>query len=1082
MPIYFSIVPPPIGTENLKCLLIPNIEEIVKFSQGDLGISDSIRSEFLYKVASIGKYPTNESANLFSNFGGFKTENSIESYRRDGSDRITIPREDFSVDGNDSMGLKPMEKTIIQSIFETQKPYMEYVPTMVKVLGKLEIIAAKVLGTFDISRKPKYNERSLTYKLNLSTKELDQMTNFSKKRSENFKDLTTSDKIKGGVDLISDLIASKSTREESFSKGNLNDFEWEIISTEYSTGSYIKGVSYKEIYRNIIDPTLVLDSTKVPSEIVLDESKPPTVIFGYYNVNGDPINPPTQWLNRQYEPNSVGPSVTKWYGEWEQLEDNDRPRYLRFLREYIDDRLFKKIRRRDVDLSNRLFNFIEPKIDSSKFIEKANEFCFMNLINKTGEDGLGLGDDSSDEVQRITKDRKKMFLPKKINFNGNQVIIDPESDYELQIIKLVPIKDVYYNGSVDRENQNLKKTTPLVGNYMGVNVRDTLTKDQYDIPGYNVSKPTEGVPRRIQTANKYRYDISDSFNSVIWDNQINYVIEGILRTNPDKENENSKNGNDRNLDIGNPLGWYGKWGIFSAVKDFIDILINIFLDLIPEIDSLIKLYSSPHEFIFDTIFEKMENNFAAFSSTLMTKYRSLEDFDDRFEKKKFIESDPDLSKFVFLDEDLNHRFVLDGFSGMELLGFNFGVNIIDFLPKLVLEKTNNFSLNQSKESINGNSLSTQPRNMVTGDNEKGDSLGTNPNGDVVNANVRKKKDDGTYEWETVSVQYSTGDFIKGVDYNYIYITEDVERLLSKGDELFEAAIQSSQRGNGGLGDAIDSLTNYNMALDKDPNNNFIKNKIDELKTKFKLNIQTILQFLMNMVSFPMKIVISILEEFKKFFTNIVKLVTIPDVLKELLTFDWIKKYVKPTAIMEFIGLRFNPELLFTWLAQIKSPNFDPDFEFDLNEIVGSPFLFKLPKVNKSQLQIMGTKPLEMMTSVFKLVQMLIEKILCFIFNTLSIDKIMDCPKFEISKFASANLPLEDLQAILNGESSMLNSDPGNSENGNTQNTSGSDGDDVPYKFLYNVKLSDGTVIKDLNYAELQNFIRDNNEFNYEVKY
>lgn len=269
-----------------------------------------------------------------------------------------------------------------------------------------------------------------------------------------------------------------------------------------------------------------------------------------------------------------------------------------------------------------------------------------------------------------------------------------------------------------------------------------------------------------------------------------------------------------------------------------------------------------------------------------------------------------------------------------------------------------------------------------------------------------------------------------------------------------------------------------MALEKDPNNNFIKDKIDELKSQFGMNIQMILQMLMNFIAMPMKIVISMLEEFKEFFEDIVKIVTLPTKLAEFLSFEWITKYVKPTAILDFIGLRFNPGLLFEWLNEIKKPDFDPNFEFNLSEIVGAPFLFDLPKVNKEQLEIMATKPLEMMTSIFKLVEMLIKKILCFIFQTFSIDQILGCPEFELSKYAAANLPLDDLQSILNGDSSMLNSDASNDGSGTTGDGSGN----VPFKFVYDIKLSDGTIIKELNYAELQNFIRDNEEYNYEVRY
>jgi hypothetical protein len=256
-----------------------------------------------------------------------------------------------------------------------------------------------------------------------------------------------------------------------------------------------------------------------------------------------------------------------------------------------------------------------------------------------------------------------------------------------------------------------------------------------------------------------------------------------------------------------------------------------------------------------------------------------------------------------------------------------------------------------------------------------------------------------------------------------------------------------------------------------------KDKIDELKSKFKFDIQMILQFLINFVSFPMKVVISALEEFSKFFQEMATIVKIPDKLTEFLSFEWITKYTKPTAILEFIGLKFNPELIFQWIGQVETGAVSPTYEFDLSEVVSAPFIFQLPKVTPDQLSVLKTKPLQLMTSFFKLIEKIIKGILCFIWDTFNLDAIIDCPDFEISKFAAADLPLEDLQAVLNGDSSPLNpsQDVLNSSNSdpNTYNS-------VPYKFVYDVKLQDGTIIKDLNYAELQQFIKDNQEFNYEV--
>lgn len=1041
MAIYFSIAPPPVGTDNLNIPLIPNMEEIIKFSKGDLGIADSINTDFLYKTISLGKFPDMEAGGIFSQLGGIGVDKDINSYRKEGSDRFDIPKGDFKLEKDDQMGLKSLEKTIITSIFETQKPYMELIPSIIKVMSKLEIISAKVLGLVDRSKNPTFNPKSLTFKLNESTEKLDQLSNLSKNKPEIFEGLTTEDKIGGNVDLVSDLGQSTVSVEETYY--NNTEFDWKVISTEYSTGEYIPSIEYKKLYRNITETSTPLDNSKNNSEIdrdIIEDDKPPTIIFAYYNENGDPINPPKSWLDRIYDNGQVGPGTTKWYGKWDQLNDNDEGRYNRYLTDLIDDRLSKKIGRKDNKLSKEMFDFIQPKVKPKEVIREANSNCFMSLITKGGKDGLELGMDSVDDINKVTRGKKKTFLSKKINYKGKQVLVDPEVDYMLQVIKIVPTKNVWFDGKVDKYNNNLKRTTPLVGNYKGENVEDVLPREEY-VPVENVSSSINGPKRRVHTIHKYNYNWLNTENINLWDNKVAYVIEGI-RSPVKKEDETNSEKKKREKE------WYNKTSFFSAVKDFIDILLDIALEVLPELKSLVKLLKSPHEFIFDIIFKKMGENFSAFSTDLMGKYRSLDNFDDKFEKEKFIKSDNLLSKFVSLDENLDHKFILDGFSGMELLGFTFGINIIDLYPKMVLNKSSNkFSLNQKKESAG---------NVYT---QNSGSVNVN-DGDMVDARKRVLNDRGEYEWETISTEYSTGKFIEGVDYDYIYIDEDVERLLSKGDELFNAAMSGNGRDN-----ATDALTNYNMALEKDPNNRYIKDKINELKDKFNMEIQMIFQMLMNMISFPMKMVISILGEFKDFFEKLIELPKIPDTLKELLSFQWILKYTKPTAIMDMIGLKFDPELLFKWLGDIKDPKFDPNFKFDLNDIVAAPFLSKLPEVNKDQLEVMGTSPLGMMTASFKLIEELINKIICFLFHILGIDQIIECPKLEISKLASSNLPLEDLQSVLNGDSSALGPESGG-----------------PDKFIYKVKLSDGTIIEDLNYVELQNFMRDNKDYNYEVKY
>lgn len=1023
MAIKFSVLPPPIGMSGMDVLLIPDIDYLLKFAEGDISIYDTMKNGFIYKALQSAEFPTKESIDTFMNRGGFETTNDTDSYQNsNNSSRFNIPEGDINLSESPDMGLKAMEKVILKSIFETQKPYMEFIPKAIKLFTTLEDVSCRVLGLIDRSLKPQFNEKSLTYKLNKSKDKLDKLQNLGKDKKNPFGDLTKEDKF-NGIDLRS---VEGENRQETESLSDHN-YKWEIVSTEYSTGNYIEGIDYTTIYRDILEDPIILDNSSNDIPPIEEDEKPPTIIFAYYNNKGEITNPPKQWIDRNYRVNSVGPGRTKWYGQFEQLSESDSSEYDNFLKNMISDRLGKRVKNKE-NLVNTIFRFAKPLIDE-EFIEEGNENCFMNLVSKR-RDGLELGNDSNTDVNRVTNGRKRMFLPKTINYKGKEVIIDPEADYNLQIIKLVPTKDIWEGGSRDVNNNKLKRTTPLVSNYKGVNISDLLDRSEYQYKGPS----PRGEKARVHKVPTYKYD----------NTKVSYLIEGVLNTNPKNMDSGSEEDNDSK--------WYRKGAIFGAVKVFIDSIIEIFINLIPEVKKLLKLFKSPHELLFDVFFSKLETDFEAFTKNLLEKFSSLSNYSDKFERAEFIKNDPDLKKYVSLDEDLNYRFILDGFSGMELLGYMFGINITNFIPKLVLEKSNNFSLKSSKESINPTTLPTQPRNNIDGD-------GGNKDGDGnIEANMRKENPDGTYTWETISTEYSTGDFIKDIDYNYIYITEDVEKLLSKGDELFEQAIKSNDKDK-----AIDSLTEYNMALEKDPNNSLIKNKINELKEKFKLELNMILQLLMNIVSLPIKIVFSILQEFLQLFEDLAKILKIPETLEKFLSFEWILKYVKPDAIMDLIGLTFDPQLLFTWLDKIKSNTISDDYEFDLSKVCSIPLLAKLPTVNKQQLEIMKTKPLELMTGLFKLLELLIEGILCFIWNILNLDVIIPCPKFPLSKFASANLSPKKLAELLDGASDPLNDD----------NTS--------YKLVYDIKLPDGSIVKGLNYAELQNFIKDNQEFNYEVR-
>ncbi len=468
MAIKISLSPGPI---NADALLIPDIEGIMKIADGDLGISDSIKKNFMFgKMASSSL--DEEAMAIFLKAGGVSTTKELSSYKDSDTGRLKIPIEDVEPEPNDAkMGLKSLEKSVFQSIFSTQKPYLEAMMLLSESMVDLEDIIARVSGVASpdgLSLRPNQNPDSLYAKINGAEEEINKVRNLGKDKTggSRFSKLTTEQK-QSGIQM--DVFNAQNPKDDKVTIRNSSGdaYEWEILGTEYSTGVKIEGIDYKTIYRDILENQLLLDSSgeeppnkKYGANVPEEDEKPPVIIFAHYDRNGnvDNINDYKwkNWLKLEpefsYTEGVNGPQLTKWYGEWEQLEQGDEGKYESYVRDYVKNRLTKKNNGRvpDDETINEVFSFIEKKLDMNDVIQRGNEYCFLNLIRETDpEEGLGLGSDSASDISKVTGGRSFMFLPKKINYKGKEVYIDPESEYDLQIIKLVPTKNVYYKGDID---------------------------------------------------------------------------------------------------------------------------------------------------------------------------------------------------------------------------------------------------------------------------------------------------------------------------------------------------------------------------------------------------------------------------------------------------------------------------------------------------------------------------------------------------------------------------------------------------------------------------------------------------------
>ena len=81
-------------------------------------------------------------------------------------------------------------------------------------------------------------------------------------------------------------------------------------------------------------------------------------------------------------------------------------------------------------------------------------------------------------------------------------------------------------------------------------------------------------------------------------------------------------------------------------------------------------------------------------------------------------------------------------------------------------------------------------------------------------------------FDILDIKYSTGSFINGVDYNYVYVNEDTDKLLNEANNILQTPDEAVD-----LEKAQKKLDELDNALKKDLNNKALKDMIGKLKAK-----------------------------------------------------------------------------------------------------------------------------------------------------------------------------------------------------------------------------------------------------------
>ena len=142
-----------IGITASAGFLVPNIDYLQNFIKGDIGITDKIMKESMFKAFNSPIAQKDEKVfKQFTKVTNFDIPD-VNKYRKDG--KIRLPKEDIKLPPMDGIGFKGFEKTLLTSIFETQKPYFEVANLVIGNIAKIEDIIARVMPLLGVPPKTK---------------------------------------------------------------------------------------------------------------------------------------------------------------------------------------------------------------------------------------------------------------------------------------------------------------------------------------------------------------------------------------------------------------------------------------------------------------------------------------------------------------------------------------------------------------------------------------------------------------------------------------------------------------------------------------------------------------------------------------------------------------------------------------------------------------------------------------------------------------------------------------------------------------------------------------------------------------
>ena len=383
-----------------------------------------------------------------------------------------------------------------------------------------------------------------------------------------------------------------------------------------------------------------------------------------------------------------------------------------------------------------------------------------------------------------------------------------------------------------------------------------------------------------------------------------------------------------------------------------------------------------------------------------------------------------------------------------------------------------------KSTINTNDKNLSYKNTLLNEN--------------VSDNIQVKFSDGTTKTIPSSSLQEFVDTNKD-KYDFIYVTEYVDGILKEVDAL----IQSGTPENLAIAKEkleaakTKSLINTPKGL-ANASNSAIDDKLKELNDKnsdLVKNTQPLLKTLLGFITFPIKIIADIIKWLMDFFMSLTNPMTLASKMKEFLSFQWILQFFKPDDVLAIFGLKFQPLVLIPYAASATAATgkFGGSVAgmADMSKYINLGFIPTLPTYSADQYKnlLKGVQPFRLLT-IFQMMEKFINGVIDFIWSLFGIEALIPAPHLNMSSMYSSNQSLkpEDIKKVVDGALPQGNTTPKVSDGLNSNTNNSSQLNPVIQKFVYEVKLPDGTTKSFLNRDELDIYVQSNSDINFDFTF